>query len=137
VIVPAGSRTLYLDLKQNDDKTRFLSISEVRGSDPNRRSRILLDEQYVPDLHQALAAVLELLKTAPSSKEHHAENQDQSLARAYKLWTADEDGRLKTSYRQGRGVNVLAVQHERAPTAIISRLYQLGILKPMERPRWD
>lgn len=40
VKVGAGSRTLYVDLKENPDGTRFLSISEVRASKERVRSRI-------------------------------------------------------------------------------------------------
>jgi hypothetical protein len=46
VRVDAGSPTLYVDLKQNPDASRFLSISEVKHG-PDVRSRIVIDEQYV------------------------------------------------------------------------------------------
>ena len=137
VRIPAGSRTLYLDLGQNEDGTRFLSISEVRGSGPAERSRILVDERYVADLHRAVSAVLELMGGKPSPKAYSVEEKRRNHGRAYKLWTAEEENELKQGYSQGRGVKDLAEQHGRAPTAIISRLYQLGVVKAREKPRWE
>lgn len=137
VRLSAGSRTLYLDLAENENGTKFLSISEVRASESDKRSRILLDEQYIPDLHRALAAVLELLDFKSSHKKYSIEEKRRGHARAYEPWTAEEESNLRMGYSQGRGVNELAEQHGRAPTAIISRLYQLGILKSTQKPRWD
>ncbi len=61
----AGSRTIYLDLKQMDDGSRYLSIREVgRESRVTVPPRILIDEHFIPDLHRALGAVLDFLNPA-------------------------------------------------------------------------
>lgn len=137
VKIPAGSRTLYLDLKQSKDGSKFLSISEVRGSSTSERSRILIDEAYVVDLHRSLTAVLAMLDQNKSTVLPTNEERDLGRSRAYKRWTTQEDNDLKKAYLGGLGVDELVMRHARAPTAIISRLYQLEILNAKEGPRWD
>lgn len=134
--VPAGSRTLYVDLAQREAGGRFLSISEVPHAGGGKRSRILLDEAYVGGLRCALAAVCEMLDDS-SGREGAIQEQDEGSSRAYKLWTPQEEQQLARAYAAGKGVNQLAEMHRRAPTAILSRLYQVGTLKANERPRWD
>jgi len=137
VKIPAGSRILYLDLAQNKDGTKFLSISEVRESNKNQRSRILVDEEYVADLHRAISAVMLMLVQNKPTEVLNEEGSQKGRSRAYERWTTTEDNELKQAYLGGCGVNELAEKHGRATTAIISRLYQSGILKPTDKPRWN
>jgi len=134
--VAAGSRTFYLDLKQDDDGGRYLSISEFdrRGRD---RSRILIDESYLANLHQAIGAVLERLDTKPRSKSYTVEEKRKRHPRAYEAWTAREENRLKDAYQSGATIDDLAQELGRAPTSVLSRLYQLGIISVGDKPRWD
>lgn len=128
--IAAGSRTLFVDLKENADSTRFLSISEVPSGGSGKRSRILIDEEFVPDLHKALGAVSEMLRRkSPLQKrgEH---------SRAYELWTDEEERQLRDGYASGVGVEKLAEQVGRKPTAVLSRLYQMGVIKHTDKPRW-
>jgi hypothetical protein len=133
--ISAGSRTLYVDLKEKEDGTRFLSISEVRRS--SERDRVVVDEEYVADLHRALGAVLELLDRTPATRSIPDEQKPDVHSRAYSRWTREEDRELKQGYIGGQGIEALARQHGRAPTAILSRLYQLGVLKITDKPRWE
>jgi len=133
----AGSRTLYIDLKQDSGGGRFLSISEVQVAGLHERSRILVDEEFLPDLHRALGAVLELLGRKEPKKSYTVSRKRCDHPRAYEPWTEEEQERLQQGYAQGEGVHQLAEQLARAPTAVLSRLYQLGMIKPSEEPRWD
>lgn len=137
VKVGAGSRTLYVDLKENPDGTRFLSISEVRASKTRERSRILIDEEHVAELHRALDSVLEFLSRKSRTKAYSIPEKRRERPRAYERWTRGEEEQLVEAYDEGCGVSELAERHARAPTAVLSRLYQLGVLKHNERPRWD
>src|SRR5688572_25563781 len=134
--VPAGSRTFYLDLKQDDDGGRYLSISEIdrRGKD---RSRILIDESHLAKLHQAIGTVLERLNTKHKSKSYIVEEKRRDHRRAYEAWTTSEEIRLKDAYQSGATICDLADELGRAPTAVLSRLYQLGVISLHDRPRWD
>ena len=135
--VPAGSRTLYIDLKQGADGTRCVSISEVSRSDDRERSRILFDEEFAAPVYSAIGAVVDLLaRTHAAPKVSRCEENKRAYARCYQQWSAEEEDRLKRGYTGGKGVEQLAGEHERAPTAILSRLYQLGIIKTNAPPRW-
>jgi len=135
--IPAGSRTLYIDLKQNADGSRFLDMTQVVTSRGGERSRIRVDEKFVADVHRALAAVLELMVHKTPPKAYSMGARRGKHARAYKLWTPEEENDLRERYSLGSGVDELAERHGRKPTAIISRMYQLGILRPTDKPRWD
>ena len=126
VRVKAGSRTLYVDLKETPDGSRFLSISEVKhGADV--RSRILIDEQYVPDLFRALGAVLDFIAPKRAAKLYTLEEKRRTHPRAYEAWTEEEDQRLKAGFAQELNVDQLAQRHGRAPSAIKHRLERLGL----------
>lgn len=135
--ISAGSRRLYLDLKENADGSRFLSMSEVRADRGGERSRILIDEQYVADLHRALGAVVQLVDADQPRVSYTLEEKRRDHPRAYKPWTDEEETELKDGYVQGRGIDALARQHERAPSAVLSRLCQIGLVKPNENPYRD
>jgi hypothetical protein len=57
--------------------------------------------------------------------------------RAYKRWTREEDDRLREADARGSGIDELARNLGRAPTAILSRMCQLGIITIRDKPRWD
>jgi len=126
VRVEAGSRTLYVDLKQNQDGSRFLSISEV-NREGDARSRILIDEQYVPELFRALGAVLHFLAPDKTPKAYTVEERRRSHPHAYEAWTEEEDERLRAECAQGLAVHQLAQAHGRTPIAIRARLERLGL----------
>jgi hypothetical protein len=134
--VPAGSRTFYLDLKQDDDGGRYLSISEIdkRGTD---RSRILIDESHLAKLHQAIGTILERLNSKPKSESYTLEEKRREHRRAYEAWTAREEHRLRDAYQSGATIGDLAEEFGRAPTAVLSRLYQLGVIRVGDQPRWE
>ena len=127
VRVEAGSRSLYVDLKENADGSKFLSISEVKRNGRDGRSRILIDEEYVPELFRALCAVLEFLAPRRGPKSYSVEQKRQMYPRAYDPWTEEEEERLKEGFARGLSVEQLAQQHGRGPTAIRSRLERLGL----------
>lgn len=137
VKLPAGSRTLYLDLKQCTDGSRFLSISEVPHSGSRQRSRILVDERHVAALHDALGEVAEKLHGRGVVKSYTVDEKRRNHDRAYKCWTGEEDDQLREAYTRGSGIEQLARDHGRAPTAILSRMYQLGIITIHDTPRWE
>ncbi|NQU25203.1 MAG: DUF3276 family protein [Candidatus Nealsonbacteria bacterium] len=127
VRVDAGSRTLYVDLKENPDGSKFLSISEVKRHGHEARSRILIDQEYVPELFRALCAVVEFLAPKGEPKSYSVEQKRQMDPRAYEPWTEKEQQRLKEGFARGVSVEQLAQEHGRGPTAIRRRLERLGL----------
>lgn len=135
--VPAGTRTWRFDLKLQDARTRVLSISDCDRTSQGKRTQIVIEEQHIPELHRALTAVLAWLDPQGTHEKPYPEIADSSPVRAYAPWTLHEEAKLREGYGQGQGVNELAACHGRAPTAIISRMYQLGIIKANDSPRWS
>ena len=127
VRVDAGSRTLYVDLKENTDGSKFLSISEVKRHGDEARSRILIDQEYVPELFRALSAVLEFLAPKREPNSYTVAQKRQMYPRAYEPWTEEEQQRLKEGFARGVSADQLAREHGRGPTAIRSRLERLGL----------
>jgi len=126
VRVDAGSRTLYVDLKQNADGSRFVSISEVRR-DADARSRILIDEEYLPDLFRALNAVLEFLSPKGQRKAYTVEEKRRTHSHAYEPWSDEEERRLQAECARGLNITQLAQSHGRTVTAIRARLELLAL----------
>ncbi len=133
--VRAGSRTLYVDVKENAGGGRFVSLRELRAGAEDERSRILVDEAFVPALLRALRGVAAFLrderprKSAPSATR--AERR-QAHPRAYEPWTDEEEQQLKEGHARGCGVGELARQLQRKPSAVRSRLHKLGVEMPDE-----
>jgi hypothetical protein len=48
-------------------------------------------------------------------------------------WTPDEDALLERRYLDGELISRLSTIHERKPSAIITRLEQLGLVEPRRR----
>ena len=127
VRVEAGSRTIFVDLKQNPDGSRFVSLSEVKRDEPDVRSRILIDEAYVAELARALAAVVTMVGDETKAKSYSVEQERQTHPNAYQPWSSEEDERLKAAWTRTCSIEQLAKNHGRAPSAIRSRLEKLGL----------
>jgi len=127
VRIDAGSRTLYVDLKENADGSKFLSISELKRGDGDARSRIVMDEEYVPQLLRALCAVQEFLTPERRPKSYSVKQKREMHRRAYEAWTDEEEARLREEFSRGTSVDELAQAHGRTASAIQRRLERLGL----------
>jgi len=127
VRVEAGSRTIFVDLKQNSDGSRFVSLTEVKRDESDVRSRILIDEAYAAELARALAAVVAMVGDEPATRSYSFEQERQTHPNAYQPWTREEDEQLKAAYTRSSSIEQLARNHGRAPSAIRSRLEKLGL----------
>ncbi|OCQ97651.1 hypothetical protein BCD64_06000 [Nostoc sp. MBR 210] len=64
-----------------------------------------------------------------SQKTYSIKEIRKTYSRAYKPWSNDEDEQLRQRYRQGVKINNLAVEFQRKPGGIRSRLKKLGLIK--------
>lgn len=138
--VPAGSRTLFVDVKKMPDGSHFLSLSELTRAKcaPGGRSRIVIDADYVDALQEALSAALEYLDAAtgrPAPETHSARKRRLADIRrrypnAYKAWSPENDEGLRTGFEKGKAIRELAREFGRNPGAIRSRLCNLGLQVP-------
>lgn len=122
------SRTFYFDLKQGDQGV-YLSISEVghRGDGKEPRSRIVIDEQDIPDFAAAIAAIREFQQpvTPPAEKPAKALKRPPNAGKA---WDPVEAESLASAFKSGTTIVQLATTHGRTRGAITAKLEKLGLV---------
>ncbi len=146
--VTSGNRTHFLDVKQLEDGSRYVSIREMTtrvGQGPIE-ARIIVGERELGEFCHAIARVVRFLKgeTAVANElesEHpgsglapilrraqHAPFQSirQRHPRAYAPWTPEEEERVKLGFARGETIEHLAETLQRQPGAIRSRLHRLS-----------
>jgi predicted Holliday junction resolvase-like endonuclease len=67
-------------------------------------------------------------RTVPQ-KSYSIKDIQETHPRAYEPWTKAEDERLRQRYKQGLAINDLAIEFQRKPGGIRSRLKKLGLLQ--------
>jgi len=127
--VSAGSRTIYLDVKEQEDGSRFLSIREVKhAGDPAGASRVIVDQKYIRDLHRAIGAVLAFIEPEPTGKSYTLAEKRTKHARAYAPWTEEQDAELTTGFQAGRTYAELSEILGRSEKGVTARLLRLGLI---------
>jgi len=136
--VRAGSRTLFVDVKEMPDGSHFLSLSELtrtKGS-TEERARVVIDEDYVCELREALAAAAEYLAGVSPRQAASPPIEKQKLTvaeirkrypNAYRAWSPADDQALRAAFTKEMGIRDLARDFGRNTGAIQSRLRKLGL----------
>lgn len=127
--VPAGPWTYVLEVRELQDKTRYLAIRQLGdvgglGGGPDR---IIVDERYLPAFAAALEKATQYLGAGGTSKAYHVETIRQTYPRAYMRWTGNEDERLKREHLRGKTLAELVSILRRQPGGIRGRLSRLGL----------
>jgi hypothetical protein len=127
--VSAGSRTIYLDVKEQEDGSRFLSIREVKhGGDDAGGSRVIVDQKYIRDVHRAIEDVLAFIEPGTKWKAYTLADKRAEHARAYAPWTHEQDVALTQGFRAGRSRAELSKMLGRSEDGISARLLRLGLI---------
>ncbi|MBD2487780.1 Holliday junction resolvase-like protein [Aulosira sp. FACHB-615] len=95
----------------NAGRVRFEVVRPEISEQQNLKNK---NQSLQQDLSQKTYSIKEIRKT---------------YSRAYKPWSNDEDEQLRQRYRQGVKINNLAVEFQRKPGGIRSRLKKLGLIK--------
>ena len=123
--VSAGRRTYYFDVKESDDETKYLVISESRATDGGfEHDRVMVFEENLEAFYAAFEKTIDFIR---SGKAYSVENIRNRYPKAYSQWTIEEDEALRLKYQDGSSVSELADFFQRQPGAIKSRLSHLGI----------
>jgi hypothetical protein len=145
--VVAGSRTYFFDVKESEDGTRYLVISESRqtGSTFDHHCIMVFEEhmeRFSEIFDQAVWTLARreefrthcpnVIEERGNPKSYNVGEIRQSHPKAYEKWTPREDETLKTQRRAGRGISELAAMLRRQPSAIQSRLKKIGLLAEAE-----
>ncbi len=128
--VKAGTRTIFIDLKENKRGGNYLTVTQSRlgENDTYTRSQIILFQDDLARFSSALLRSLmqfNYLEHAVSPdyieqvREHHPN--------AYNKWTDEEVDSLKAMVEEGKDVEEVASALKRRPGAIRYRLRQMGL----------
>ena len=137
--VSAGSRTVFVDVKEMPDASHFLSLSELRKTETGseERARIVVDAAYVRPLHIALGAAADYLDTGSRFTRDAVKRPAKKLSEvreqypnAYTPWTPQADETLRSDFESGRTAQEIAHDMGRNKGSIKSRLTKLGLLAP-------
>lgn len=148
--VLADGRTYFFDVKESQEGSKYLVISESRQVGSGyEHNRVMVFEENLEAFFTSLAKAAEFLKiknngqlhpanakhdkllpkeTADQPKAYSVEEVHQEYPRAYEKWLPDEDEALKRKFSSGNSLVELADLFERKPGAIRSRLIKLGLI---------
>jgi hypothetical protein len=73
--------------------------------------------------------IQEILLSNSPQKAYNIQDIRKTHARAYKPWSNEEDKRLKKRYSEGETIDNLALEFQRKPGGISSRLRKLGLIE--------
>jgi hypothetical protein len=128
--VKAGTRTIFIDLKENKRGGNYLTItqSKLGENDTYTRSQIILFQDDLARFSSALLRSLmqfNYLEHAVSSE--YIEQVRTHHPNAYNKWTDEEVDSLKAMVEEGKDLETVATALKRRPGAIRYRLRQMGL----------
>ncbi len=126
--VSAGSRTYFFDVKESQDGSKYLVISESRNTGSNfEHGRIMIFEENFQAFQQGFIKAMTFLGVGEETKTYNLDEIRNEYPRAYEKWDPEEDNILGVKYREGLSVSELSDLFYRQPGAIRSRLKKLGL----------
>jgi hypothetical protein len=126
----AGSRTYFFDVKQSQDGTRHLVVSESRQNEAGRydHHRVMVFEEHLEEFQRAMTEAIDnLQKLREPTKAYSVDEIRKDHPMAYAKWTPEDDRRLWALHRSGCSVKELSAEFNRKSGAIESRLRHLGM----------
>ncbi|WP_456329754.1 DUF3276 family protein [Archaeoglobus sp.] len=129
--IGAGKRTYFIDIKESQDGTKYLVITESKETEGGNyeRNRIMVFEEYLYSFVRGLKEALEFYEKERRAKKYSVEEVRLKYPRAYMKWTKEEDDALRKEYLEGKTIDDLSRIFQRKPSAICSRLQKLGVLR--------
>lgn len=130
VIVSAGKRNYFIDVKESRENAKYLKISESKRNekvDYERRQIIIFEE----DINKVAEAISQLLVHFPCYKKPETrikrETTKEQFQNAYKPWAKTDDLKLTQLFCEGKKSKELSEIFQRNTGAITSRIKQLGL----------
>ena len=131
---PDGFRAVVVTLDQNGGTVDFLSSDEATHrfalsdfSFLTRAARSLPREVLEPAVQ--VAAPVVQAQPEPQAVPGETKPEPEQSERAGKRWSDEEEALLVERFKAGNGILSLSKSHQRAPNAIISRLYLLDLIE--------
>jgi len=126
----AGSRTYFFDVKESQDGSRYLVVSESRQNKVGvyEHHRVMVFEEHIEEFQLAMTqAIANVRKLREPSKANSLDDVRKVHPKAYEKWTPEDDHHLWALHRSGCSIKELSAEFDRNPGAIESRLRKLAM----------
>jgi PurA ssDNA and RNA-binding protein len=134
-----GNRKFYLDVRETEKGSNFLSVSEIttKENEEDQRRQIVIFESEIDQFAAALVRTLlqfnvsEQPQAKPEARIARINEAKATYARAYEPWDKKEDAELALLFSQGKTMTEIGESLQRNPGAINIRIEKLGLVKTL------
>lgn len=127
--VESNSRTFYFDIKEAENGSNYLVISEVqlKKDGSKERRQVFIFENEIAQVASKVTSSLVNFTRKETTREARIARAKQKFANAYEPWTKKEDADLALLFKQGNNTMTISEELKRQPGAIVSRLEKLNL----------
>ncbi len=127
--IDAGNRAFYFDIREAENGSNYLVISEVSKKEDGQteRRQLLIFENEIDRFAAKIGRSLLNFVRKTTSKEARIAKAKEKYPNAYEPWTKKEDDQLATLYQQGNNTFQISENLQRQPGAIKIRIEKLKL----------
>ena len=127
--VEAGKRSFYFDIRESENGSNYLVISEVskKEDETTERRQIVIFENEIDRVAVKIGRSLLNFTRKSTSKEAIIARAKERYANAYEPWSEKDDAELTLFHRQGSSIENITKSLQRQPGAIKLRLKKLNL----------
>ena len=128
--VEAGNRSFYFDIRESENGSNYLVISEVtqKTDGASERRQIFIFENEIDRVAAKVSRSLLNFTRKSTSKSTIIAKAKEKYANAYDPWTEKEDSELALLHRNGGNFENISKSLQRQPRAIKLRLEKLNLI---------
>jgi len=127
--VESKTRKFYFDIKEAENGSNYLVISEVKTKEDGTtdRRQIFIFESEIAEVAAKISSSLVNFTRKETTREARIARAKQKYPNAYEPWTKKQDADLALLHKQGNNTMTISEEMQRQPGAIISRLEKLNL----------
>ena len=128
--VEAGKRSFYFDIRESENGSNYLVISEVTKKEDGEteRRQVFIFENEMARVAAKISRSLVNFTRKSTSKESIIARAKEKYPNAYEPWSEKEDAELSLLYKQDTDTENISKNLQRQPGAIKSRLEKLKLV---------
>ncbi len=127
--VTSKNRSFYFDIKEAENGSNYLIISEVKTKEDGttERRQIFIFENEIAQVASKVTSSLVNFTRKETTRDARIARAKQQFPNAYEPWTKKEDADLALLFKQGNNTTTISEELKRQPGAITSRLERLNL----------
>ncbi|MFT5802158.1 MAG: hypothetical protein ACI956_001969 [Nonlabens sp.] len=128
--VESKTRSFYFDIKEAENGSNYLIISEVKTKNDGttERRQIFIFENEIAQVASKVTSSLVNFTRKETARDARIARAKQKYANAYEPWTKKEDADLALLFKQGNNTMTISEELQRQPGAITIRLEKLSLI---------